>query len=117
MDWNVVVTGYDWRGLRSARRFLSRYGEVARTHFHNVLVLRVADVRAFLEAISAAAERDASIRNDISRIMPAQVTFAFATTTEFQEKARSIAQQWTDCMAGRSSTCGCTGAGAIRRCG
>jgi hypothetical protein len=52
MDWNVVVTGYDWRGLRSARRLLSRYGEVARTHFHNVLVLRVADVRAFLEAIS-----------------------------------------------------------------
>jgi hypothetical protein len=78
MDWNVVVTAYDWRGLRSARRLLSRYGEVARTEFHNVLVLKVADVAAFLEAIAAAAAHDVSVRNDISRVMPAQATFAFA---------------------------------------
>jgi tRNA(Ser,Leu) C12 N-acetylase TAN1 len=102
MDWNVVVTAYDWRGVRNARRLLSRHGEVARTEFHNVLVLRVADVAAFLEAISAAAEHDASLRNDISRIMPAQTTFTFATTAEFGEKARSIAHQWADRMAGRS---------------
>jgi tRNA(Ser,Leu) C12 N-acetylase TAN1 len=102
MDWNVVVTAYDWRGLRSARRLLSRYGEVARTEFHNVLVLRVADVAAFLGAISAAAEHDASMRNDNSRVMPAQATFAFATTVEFEEKARTIARQWADRMAGRS---------------
>jgi tRNA(Ser,Leu) C12 N-acetylase TAN1 len=102
MDWNVVVTAYDWRGLRSARRLLSRYGEVARTEFHNVLVLKVADVAAFLEDISAAAEHDASLRNDISRIMPAQVTFAFETTAEFEEKARAIARQWADRIAGGS---------------
>jgi tRNA(Ser,Leu) C12 N-acetylase TAN1 len=100
MDWNVVVTAYDWRGLRSARRRLSRYGEVARTEFHNVLVLKVPDVAAFLEAISAAAERDASMRNDISRIMPAQATFTFTTAGEFEEKARAIACQWADRMAG-----------------
>lgn len=56
MDWNVVVTAYDWRGLRSARRLLSRFGEVAKTEFHNVLVLRVADVAAFLETISPVAD-------------------------------------------------------------
>jgi hypothetical protein len=89
MDWNVVVTAYDWRGLRSARRLLSRYGEVARTEFHNVLVLKVADVAAFLEAIAAAAAQDVSMRNDISRVMPA----------------------W----AAGHSTCGCTGAEAMRR--
>jgi tRNA(Ser,Leu) C12 N-acetylase TAN1 len=102
MDWNVVVTAYDWRGLRSARRLLQHYGEVARTEFHNVLVLKVADVAAFLEAISAAAEQDVSVRNDISRIMPAQATFAFATTAEFEDKARAIACQWADCVAGGS---------------
>jgi tRNA(Ser,Leu) C12 N-acetylase TAN1 len=102
MDWNVVVTAYDWRGLRSARRLLSRYGEVATTEFHNVLVLRVADVAIFLEAISSAAEHDISLRNDISRIMPAQATFGFATSAEFREKARTIARQWADRMAGRS---------------
>jgi tRNA(Ser,Leu) C12 N-acetylase TAN1 len=102
MEWNVVVTAYDWRGLRNARRLLSRHGEVARTEFHNVLVLKVADVTAFLEAISAAAEHDASLRNDISRIMPAQATFAFETIAEFEEKTRAIACQWADRIAGAS---------------
>jgi tRNA(Ser,Leu) C12 N-acetylase TAN1 len=102
MDWNVVVTAYDWRGLRSARRLLQHYGEVARTEFHNVLVLKVVDVVAFLEAISAAAEQDVSVRNDISRIMPAQATFAFGTTAEFEEKTRAIACQWADRIAGAS---------------
>jgi tRNA(Ser,Leu) C12 N-acetylase TAN1 len=102
MDWNVVVTVYDWRGLRSARRFLSRFGEVARTEFHNVLVLRVADVVEFLEAISTATKHDVSMRNDISRIMPAQATFAFETTAEFEEKARAIVCRWAGCIAGGS---------------
>ncbi len=102
MDWNVVVTAYDWRGLRSARRLLSRYGEVARTEFHNVLVLKVADITAFLEAISTATEQDVSLRNDISRIMPAQATFVFATTAEFEEEARAIAREWADRVVGGS---------------
>jgi tRNA(Ser,Leu) C12 N-acetylase TAN1 len=62
----------------------------------------VADIIDFLDAISAAAQHDLSIRNDISRIMPAQVTFAFSTTGEFREKAGAIARQWADRMAGRS---------------
>jgi tRNA(Ser,Leu) C12 N-acetylase TAN1 len=102
MDWNIVVTAYDWRGLRAARRLLSRYGEVARTEFHNVLALRVAHITDFLDAISAAAQHDLSIHNDISRIMPAQATFAFATTGEFRERAGAIARQWADRIAGRS---------------
>ena len=56
--------------------FLSHYGHVERTEFHNVLVVSAADVAAFLEAISAAAELDVSMRNDISRIMPAQACSA-----------------------------------------
>jgi tRNA(Ser,Leu) C12 N-acetylase TAN1 len=102
MDWNVVVTAYDRRGLRCARRLLSRYGEVARTEFHNVLVLKVADVAAFLETICAAAEHDVGVRNDISRVMPAQAAFGFETTAEFEEKACMIARQWAGRIAGRS---------------
>ena len=102
MDWNVVVTAYDWRGLRRARRLLSSYGEVASTEFHNVLIVRVADVAAFLKAISAAAEHDVSMHNDISRIMPAQAVFSFRTTAEFEENARTVACQWADRIAGGS---------------
>ena len=34
--------------------------------------------------------------------MPAQATFAFATTGEFREKAGAIARQWADRMPGKS---------------
>ena len=102
MDWNVIATVYDQHGLRRARRFLSRYGEVARTHFHNVLVLQVPDIEAFLEAMAAALEGNAGMFNDISRIMPAHATFSFESIAEFEDKARSIARQWGDRLAGKS---------------
>jgi tRNA(Ser,Leu) C12 N-acetylase TAN1 len=102
MDWNVITTVYDQRGLRRARRFLSRYGEVARTDFHNVLVLQVPDIEAFLTAMAVALEDNASIFNGISRIMPAHATFLFATVAEFESKACSIARQWTNRLAGKS---------------
>jgi tRNA(Ser,Leu) C12 N-acetylase TAN1 len=102
MDWNVIATVYDRRALRRARRFLSRYGEVARTDFHNVLVLQVPNTEAFLAAMAAALEDNAGIFNDISRIMPAHATFSFESIAEFEDKARSIALQWADRLAGTS---------------
>jgi tRNA(Ser,Leu) C12 N-acetylase TAN1 len=102
MDWNVVVTVYDQRGLRRARRFLSRYGEVATTDFHNVLVLQVPDIEAFLDAMAAALEDDAAIFNDISRMVPAQATFSFESVPQFEDQARSIACRWGDRLAGKS---------------
>jgi tRNA(Ser,Leu) C12 N-acetylase TAN1 len=102
MDWNVITTVYDQRGLRHARRFLSRYGEVSRTDFHNVLVLQVPDIEAFLAAMAVALEDNASIFNDISRIMPAHVTFSFESVAEFEDEARAIARQWADQLAGKS---------------
>ena len=102
MDWNVIATVYDQRGMRHARRFLSRYGEVARTDFHNVLVLQVPNAETFLAAMAAALEDNAGIFNDISRIMPAHATFSFESVADFEDKARSIALQWADRLAGRS---------------
>ena len=102
MDWNVVVTVYERQGLRRVHRFLSRYGEVFRTEFHNVLVLRVLDVDAFLETMAAALDEDAKIFNDISRLMPARVTFSYASVAEFEEKAGSIAIKWADQLGGKS---------------
>jgi tRNA(Ser,Leu) C12 N-acetylase TAN1 len=102
MDWNVIVTVYDQRGLRHAQRFLSRYGEVSRTDFHNVLVLQGPDMEAFLAAMAVALEDNASIFNDISRIMPAHVTFSFKSVADFGDKARSITHQWADRLADKS---------------
>jgi tRNA(Ser,Leu) C12 N-acetylase TAN1 len=102
MDWNVVATVYDQRGLRRARRFFSRYGDVARTGFYNVLVLRVLDIDGFLQAMAAALKDNAGMFNDVARIMPARAIFSFESVAEFEHKARSIACQWADRLAGKS---------------
>lgn len=47
-------------------------------------------------------EDDASIFNDISRIMPDHATFSFARVAEFEDEACSIACQWGDRLAGKS---------------
>ena len=101
-DRNVVVATFDARGLRHARRFLARHGQVGRTHFHNVLVLKVADVDRFLGAMAESLRGDVQILNDASRIAPAQATFDFRSVADFGEKARAIVLRWVDRLAGHS---------------
>ena len=45
-DWNVVVTGYD-EGWKPAKRILGEAGVIAPTDYHDVLVMKVEDPRAF----------------------------------------------------------------------
>ena len=47
-DWNVVITVNDSESFRKARRDFQRFGDVAPTDYHNVLVLRVPDVSKFV---------------------------------------------------------------------
>ena len=71
-DWNVIVTVTD--------RFAYR-------PFHNVLVMHVSEVGTLLAALAEMAREDMSLFNDISRLLPAQVTFDFETKEEFESKA------------------------------
>jgi tRNA(Ser,Leu) C12 N-acetylase TAN1 len=101
-DWNVVVTVTDRFARFRAKRGLKRFGKVATTEFHNVLVMCVADVGALLASLDEMMATDMSLVNDISRLMPAQATFDFATREEFEEKAGIVILGWTDRMAGKS---------------
>lgn len=102
MEWNVVVTTYDHRGLRSARRFLERYGSVERTRFYNVLLLKVPDVDAFQRQLGEALRADVTILNDISRVIPVQETFCFDSVASFETNSAAIALCWAERLAGRS---------------
>ena len=57
-DWNVVITVNDSESFRKARRDFQRFGDVAPTNYHNVLVLRVSDVSKFVEQLSSIIETD-----------------------------------------------------------
>ena len=90
-DWNVVITVNDSEGFRRARREFQRFGDVAPTDYHNVLVLRVPDVSKFVEHFSSIIETDKSLLNCVSRVAPAGFAFNFLTAEEFRIKARAIA--------------------------
>jgi tRNA(Ser,Leu) C12 N-acetylase TAN1 len=100
-DWNVIVTVDDTEGFHAARRSLRAFGSVVSTDFHNVLAMRVPDVQGFLEALDARIAVDKSLLNDVSRILPAQVSFDFATPDEFKAKARAAVLQWAPRLTGQ----------------
>jgi tRNA(Ser,Leu) C12 N-acetylase TAN1 len=100
--WNVIVTVSDRFARFHAERGLRQFGKVATTEFHNVLVMQVPDVAAFMASLAEMMGRDMSLINDISRLIPAQVTFNFATREEFEEKAGAAILSWANEMAGKT---------------
>jgi len=101
-DWNVVITVSDSEGYRVARRKLRSLGEIERTGFHNVLVMCVPDVARFLSTIEEMIAEDRGLLDDVSRIVPAHVTFDFRSAAEFEEQARQIVVSWSEKLAGSS---------------
>jgi tRNA(Ser,Leu) C12 N-acetylase TAN1 len=101
-DWNVIVTVNDSCGYRHARQRLRQFGTVEGTEFHNVLVMRVPDADALLAALAEMMRDDMSLFNDLSRLVPAHVTFDFATKEEFETNALTAILGWAGRMAGQT---------------
>ncbi len=100
-DWNVVVTVRE-EGYNRARRLLGGFGQVDRTDFFNILVMRVADSRLLLEELREAAEREPESTACLARVLPVDQTFTFQTPHEFDEKARLAVCAWLPTLAGKS---------------
>lgn len=100
-DWNVVATTYD-REFREAKVLLSRFGDVRRSAYRNVLLLKVDDIGQFLECLQRTLKADASLANAVSRVVPVTHAFEFATAEEFESKARDAVSQWLPELGGKS---------------
>lgn len=100
-DWNVVVTVYE-EGFADALKALREFGPVEPTGFHNVLVMKVEDPLALLNALERSIEADAYLGNTLSRAAPCQRTFDFTSPEDFEEQARRIALEWAPQLAGRA---------------
>lgn len=100
-NWNVVATLPE-DTFREARRLLGRWGRVRRTHFYNVLAMRVADPNAFLNAFAAAVAESPGLLNTVSHVVPAQYTFDFHTREEFERKAHDLLLAWRPRLADAS---------------
>lgn len=100
-DWNVVVTARD-DGFARTIRLLRDLGMARRTHFFNVLVMNVDNVRDFLEAVRESYLRDAAVARYLARVSPAHATFSFSDAAEFDRKARELVRLLAPKLAGRS---------------
>jgi len=99
-DWNVVVTVLP-EGFRDAVRILSAFAPVASTDYYGVLVMRVEDGRAFLEALRDLLQTDASLANAVARVVPVTDTFSYGSTDEFRSKTEAVVESWVGALAGK----------------
>lgn len=102
MDWNVVVTVHE-EGFDQVEQVLGPMGELERTAYHNVLVMRVEDPGEFLERLDGlcAVNPDLAERH-LSKVLPMRRCFDFATPEEFEEGARRNVRDLAPELAGRS---------------
>jgi tRNA(Ser,Leu) C12 N-acetylase TAN1 len=100
-DWNVVVSIYQ-DGFRRAIRALQELGQVERSRYYNVLVMKVKDAVSFLEAVERKTEESPALYDAISRVAPAARNFEFQSAEEFKDKANSVLREWAGRLAGRS---------------
>jgi tRNA(Ser,Leu) C12 N-acetylase TAN1 len=100
-DWNVVISVYQ-DGFRRALRALQELGQAERSPYHNVLVMKVENPIALLEAIEKRTEENPALYDAISRVAPATCDFDFLSDEEFVERAKSIIREWLPRLAGRS---------------
>lgn len=98
IDWNVIITVR--REFDRALSVLRKLGTVERTGLYNVLVMRVPDVRAFVEQVTwATGERFFDL---ISHVVPVSEKIEFETAEELESKARDIAFTWAPLLAGKT---------------
>jgi tRNA(Ser,Leu) C12 N-acetylase TAN1 len=100
-DWNLVITIFQ-DGFRRALRALHVFGPIERTHYYNVLAMKVDNPVKALEAIELQTEENTALYDAISRVSPATHNFDFQSEEEFLEKAVGLLAEWSPELSGRS---------------
>jgi tRNA(Ser,Leu) C12 N-acetylase TAN1 len=100
-EWNVVATIHDG-GFRRACRLLSLEGELSRTEFYNVVVMRVADLDVFLGRLEKLWSESRIFAEVVAHVRPVRETFDFQSPEEFEAKAKALALGLAERLAGKS---------------
>ena len=100
LDWNVVVSAKE-RGFTMARDILAEYGRTQRTHYHNVLVMKVPSPTDFLAQLEDRLHVNPDLLTYVSRIAPATYAFDFSAPPDFESQVRAVVPTWTVQLAGK----------------
>lgn len=99
-DWNVVVTVTEG-GFVKGIKFLKPFGEVSRTDYFNVLIMKAADVSTLMEAIREALAIEGDEASFLSRAVPVYRKFNFQSREEFERAAKPLVTEWAPKLAGK----------------
>lgn len=100
-EWNAVITVNE-KGFRKAFDVFGDFGEVRRTEFFNVLLMRAEDLQGMLEELRARLERSPESLAFLARLAPVTDTFTFHSVEEFESKAKEVVLKWASKLAGKS---------------
>lgn len=98
----MVVTVHE-EGFEQAEQVLAPLGDLDRTGYHNVLVLRVDDLEGFLESLDdlCAVNPDLA-EHHLSKVVPLRHSFDFGSAEDFEEKAAAAVRELAPELADRS---------------
>jgi len=99
-DWNVVVSVNE-KGFRSAIKVLGGLGEIGKTEFFNVLVMKVEDISGLLETLRRRLEEDPQLLSFLSRLVPVTATFTYQTPGDFEDKVKETMPLWIRQLGGK----------------
>ena len=100
-EWNVVISVRE-HGFRQAFDVFGEFGEVKRTEFFNILLLRARDVARMLETLRERAERSPESLAFLARLIPVTRTFVFHSPEEFEERTKTTVLGWAQDLLGKS---------------
>lgn len=99
-DWNAVISVKD-HGFTRAMNTFSRFGEVVRTEFYNILIIKANDMAGMLDRVSEQMSRDPELMSFLSRLVPVTKTFIFSSGPDFEHKAQDALQEWIPRLIGK----------------
>lgn len=97
-----MVVSVSPQHYHQAMKLLKEFGEVQRTGFFNIVVMRVADVDAFLDQLHRLVGELPLNRLLVSRVMPITTGFTFQDPQAFEEKARQAVAGWVPQLRDKS---------------
>ncbi len=99
-EWNAVVSVHE-HGFKKALDVFGDFGEVKRTEFFNVLLVRAENVEDMLGALRTRMLDRPDSLSFLARLIPVMHAFIFNSAAEFENKAKEIVVQWLPRLAGK----------------
>lgn len=99
-DWNVVITVHEGH-FKEAFHVLNDFGNVSKTDFFNVLVMKSDDLPALIKGLQQRIAEKPAFLYAVAGLMPASRTFNFQSPEEFEKKAGETVKEWIPALSGK----------------